>query len=133
MTHAEPTTGEQCLLCLVRQMTEGVPESVDLTEPGDSVTGVVLRRGTVPHPFFLPPPDDTVPFIDLWVASALYTVRRRFIAYGFPAQRAITDTDPQIGDTWTIHYEGRRPVPNRRTGETREIKIFRADVKRGHH
>jgi hypothetical protein len=119
-----------CLICAVRALTEGKPRewtyrTVDEMTDEPEVTGVILRMGHVPSQFSTQP----VPFVDLWIGGV---ERVRITQYGSSLANAIKATEPQIGDTLTVRFEGEREVES---GKFKGLayKAYSATIQRGHH
>lgn len=128
MTETTAHDWDGCLMCAVRALTEGKPREwgppQDL-EPGAEVTGVILRMGTVSSRFSTEP----VPFVDLWIGGV---ERVRITQFGLPMRTAIAATEPQIGDTLTVRFEGERAIESGRY-EGKTYKAYSATIERGHH
>lgn len=118
-----------CLMCVVRQMTEGTPEliwpSAEIN-PGDEVTGVVLRVGTKPSPWGF---GEDVPFVDLWTWGK---DRVRVMCYPLSLRQGVEFSNFKIGDTAMIRFDGMEEV-KRWQFKGRMQKIFTVAVTRGHH
>jgi hypothetical protein len=117
-------------MCAVRALTEGKPlewtyRTVDEMTAEPEVTGVILRMGHVPSQFS----NDPVPFVDLWIGGV---ERVRITQYGAPLANAIKTTEPQIGDTLTVRFEGVQHVESGKF-QGREYKAYSATIQRGHH
>jgi hypothetical protein len=117
--------GPDCIICAVRQLTEGQPITWAPNEEGQEVSGIVLRVGTMPSPFSAGP----VRFVDLWLGGRS---RIRIAAYGASLDNAIRNAEAQVGDRLSVKFEGiGRLTKGHLAG--REYKIFTTDVRRGHH
>lgn len=115
---------DHCLMCAVRALTEGDPAAHWVpTEPGATISGVVLRQGEA-HTNVGP-----VPFVDLWQGG---TGRVRVMAYSARLRHALAGAAAQIGDRLQIWFDGERFIepPSRQAG--RAYKAFSANVQRGH-
>jgi hypothetical protein len=111
-----------CLMCAVRALTEGEPEVWVPETPGESVSGVVLRQGTVDERF------GTVPFVDLWRGGRN---RIRIVAYPRMLREALNRAEVQVGDTLTVWFDGKRTIElGPRAGQM--YKSFSSNVQRGH-
>lgn len=110
-------------MCAVRALTEGDPAATwNPTEPGQTISGVVLRMGELATDF------GRVPFVDLWQGG---TGRVRVKAYGFSLRHVIDGAAPKIGDRLQFWFDGERVVEKgRMAGKT--YKAFSANVQRGH-
>lgn len=110
-------------MCAVRALTEGDPAATwNPTQAGQTISGVVLRMGTLATDF------GPVPFVDLWQGG---TGRVRVKAYGSQLQHAIDGAAPQIGDRLQVWFDGERVMEKgRMAGKT--YKAFSANVQRGH-
>ncbi len=121
-----------CLMCAVRALTQGRPLEWNISRDrveGDTVTGVLLRRGNVPSNITNSP----VPFIDLWTGGVN---RIRVTAYGIALRNAIEAAEIEVGDTVTVRFDGDQPLPpNPRLGRTvpATYKAYTVTVERGHH
>lgn len=129
MTDTEHDTATQdheaaCLMCAVRALTEGDPAaSWAPTEPGATMSGVVLRMGELATDF------GRVRFVDLWMGG---TGRIRIKAFAASLRHAIDGVAPQIGDRLQVWYDGDREYqPKNGRGPT-VYKAFSANVQRGH-
>lgn len=123
MTSHEHEQGTGCLLCAVRAMTEGVPPVWWPDEP-ETITGVILRKGSKTDDFF-----GSIGFIDLWLGGG----ERRRLNLVRGLNRVVGDTEPQIGDTLTVNFEGikRVELPSRFAGH--QYRVHSASIVRGHH
>ena len=112
-------------MCAVRALTEGDPAvSWNPTVAGATISGVVLRQGTVSTDF------GPVPFVDLWTGG---TGRVRVRAFSATLRHTLDGAAAQIGDRLQLWFDGERTIdrPGRPThGKT--YKAFSANVQRGH-
>lgn len=117
-------------MCAVRALTEGRPKEwvtvfgkVD-AEPGDSVTGVVMRMGEQPSHY-----EDRVPYIDIWTGGI---ERVRVAGHGMSLRESLLAAEIQVGDTVTVTFERLSEI---QTGKFKgqKFRLFAVDVKRGHH
>lgn len=110
-------------MCAVRALTEGVPAvRWTPTEPGATISGVVLKMGTLDSSFGL------VPFVDLWTGG---TGRVRVNAYPSGLRHVLATEEPQVGDTLWLWFDGFRTIERGpRAGQER--KVFSGNVQRGH-
>ena len=116
---------DQCLMCAVRALTEGDPAAIwKPTEPGATISGVVLRQGEVSMAF------GPVPFVDLWQGG---TGRVRVLAYPSILRSVLARADAKVGDRLQIWYDGTvsTEVP-RGSGRTVDVKRYSGNVQRGH-
>lgn len=113
-------------MCAVRALTEGKPSMWQPTEAGDSVSGVILRMDRTPNPFS--PTGDGVLFVDLWLGGR---ERIRITAYGAFLRAAIDQTEPQVGDTLGVTFEGERFIDQGKHAG-RPYKAYSAMIQRGH-
>lgn len=120
----QQTTVPDCLMCAVRQLTEGEPEEGWHPDLGDTVSGAVLRVGHHATPF-----GGMVPFVDLWLGGFR---RVRVIAYSTVLARKLMDQELKVGDRVRIAYIGRKPIERGRHAG-REVRDFSVMVERGHH
>lgn len=113
-----------CLMCAVRALTEGDPATTWRPElAGESVSGIVLRKGTVATDF------GQVPFVDLWLGGHS---RVRVMAFSGSLRHALDGVAAQIGDRLQVWYDGKREIPEGRFAGVREMRTFTANVQRGH-
>lgn len=113
-----------CLMCAVRALTEGDPAATwTPTEPGATISGVVLRQGEV-HTNI-----GTIPYVDLWQGG---TGRVRVMAYAGTLRHALSGASAQIGDRLQIRFEGRSHLPERDSRPALPYKVFSVEVQRGH-
>lgn len=126
MTHDMANHEDNCLLCAVRALTEGVPESWVPQEAGQNVTGVILKMGKVPNRFDLS--GEGALFVDLWLGGHR---RIRVIAYGSYLRHEIDRMEPQIGDTLGVEFLGERIINDGRYAG-RPYKAYIAAIRRGH-
>jgi hypothetical protein len=114
-----------CLMCAVRALTEGNPAVTwTPTEPGATISGVVLRQGELAHAF------GPIPFVDLWMGG---TGRVRVMAYSGTLRTALANVAAQVGDRLQVWFDG--PGTIDRPGHPmhgRSYKAFSANVQRGH-
>jgi hypothetical protein len=114
-----------CLMCAVRALTEGNPAaSWTPSQPGDTISGVVLRQGEVSTNL------GPVPFVDLWQGG---TGRVRVMAYSAGLRHALADGAALIGDRLQVWFDGEFPID--RPGHPmhgRPYKRYSANVQRGH-
>jgi hypothetical protein len=124
-----PLTVDGCLLCAVRELTEGTPtiwNNPDNIVPGQMIRGVVLRAGTLPSPFH----PVEVPFVDLWTGGQ---DRMRVAGYQGSLARALEMTAPAVGDQLSMVYVGREILPPEHRMSGRPYHRFRTEITRGHH
>lgn len=118
-----------CLLCAVRDLTEGEPKKWVPKEPGDMVSGVVMRLGTFtgigPDPVY----PDQHPYVDLWIGGR---ERVRVRAHSAVLAQQIRDSEAAVGDRMTVNYEGKHQISSGRY-EGRSYNAFTVTVERGHH
>lgn len=121
-THDHET---ECLMCAVRALTEGDPAATwTPSEAGQSISGVVLRMGTLATNI------GPVKFVDLWTGG---TGRVRVKAFGQSLVHAIDVAAPQIGDRLQVWFDGDRTLPARYSGQPeRTYRAYSANVQRGH-
>lgn len=113
-----------CLMCAVRALTEGAPAATWApTEPGATISGVVLRQGEVATNF------GPVPFVDLWQGG---TGRVRVMAYQESLRHALAQGAAQIGDRLQLWFDGERYLPARGSRAAMAYKVFSHNVQRGH-
>lgn len=114
-----------CLMCAVRALTEGDPAATwNPTEAGQTISGVVLRMGTLATDF------GPVPFVDLWTGG---TGRVRVRAYSSGLRHALDGAAAQIGDRLQVWFDGERVIDQPgRPMHGRTYKAFSANVQRGH-
>lgn len=124
--HKIPEEGEGCIMCAVRALTEGEPAVFWTPEPGQSVSGVVLRIGHEPNEFH---PSGRVLFVDLWTGG---TGRIRVRAYAGSLENAIRTAEVVVGDRLTL-TRGEDGTLTKGMYAGRQYKMFTADVRRGHH
>lgn len=111
-------------MCAVRALTEGVPAVTWTPEqPGQTISGVVLRMGTFEHDLA-----GTVPFVDLWMGD---TGRVRVNAFPAMLRDVLRRSEVKLGDTLTVRFEGSRTIETGRFAG-RPFKTFSAEVRRGH-
>jgi hypothetical protein len=118
-------TVPDCLMCAVRQLTEGVPEETwnPNTELA-TISGVVLRTGEYPNQF-----GSVIPFVDLWIGGFR---RVRVIGSGMVLARALLEQVPKVGDRMRVSYLGHKTIQHgRHAGQ--EYRNFSVMVERGHH
>lgn len=109
-------------MCAVRALTEGKPEVWAPETPGQNVSGVVLRQGTVDGPF------GSAPFVDLWRGGR---DRIRIVAYPAMLRHTLDRAEAQVGDTLTVWFDGTRTIERGpRAGQP--YKAFSSNVQRGH-
>lgn len=114
---------DNCLMCAVRALTEGDPAANWApTEPGATISGVVLRQGMLATDF------GPVPFVDLWQGG---TGRVRVRAYGSGLRHALDGAAAQIGDRLQVWYDGEKILEKGRFAG-KPYKAFSANVQRGH-
>jgi len=112
-------------MCAVRALTEGVPTATwTPDEPGQSISGVVLRLGELDQDAF-----GVVPFVDLWTGG---TGRVRIKGYGTGLRYALAQAEPKMGDTLTVWFDGKRTIQAGKWAG-REVKVYTANIQRGHH
>lgn len=112
-----------CLMCAVRALTEGDPFATwTPTEPGQTISGVVLRQGTLATDF------GPVPFVDLWQGG---TGRVRVKAYSGQLRHALDGAAAQIGDRLQVWFDGEK-IMERGRFAGKPYKAFSANVQRGH-
>jgi hypothetical protein len=117
--------GPDCLLCAVRELTEGTPTVWAATAAGQTVSGVVLRTGmTEGFGGYR-----EVRYVDLWTGG---WGRIRIVAFAAMLENAIKLADAKVGDRLSVTYEGQAYVTKGRF-EGRPYKKFSADIRRGHH
>jgi hypothetical protein len=115
---------DDCLMCAVRALTEGDPATTwNPTEAGETISGVVLRQGTLTTDF------GQVPFVDLWQGG---TGRVRVKAYGSSLRHALDGAAAQIGDRLQVWFDGERILPARGHHPARPYKAYSVNVQRGH-
>lgn len=116
---------DNCLMCAVRALTEGVPRIWWPKDPGEVVTGVVLKMGEADDAF------GKVPYVDLWLGGQ---DRVRIQMYGSVLQNAVNTQAPQVGDMLSVWFDGERTINkhNRKDLIGRTYKAFSANVQRGH-
>lgn len=113
---------DDCLMCAVRALTDGDPDVLWTPKGiGDTVSGVVLRHGTMATKF------NEVPFVDLWTGGA---TRIRIVAFPSSLRSVIDHLSAQVGDRLTVRYDGMREVETRSV--PRKRMVFSANVQRGH-
>lgn len=113
-----------CLLCAVRQLTEGAPNPWN-PEIGVRITGVVLKQGKQPSDFGGP-----YPFLDLWIGGM---DRIRVHGYGSVLRHQIEAAEIQIGDTVSIQRGPDETMSKLSRFAGRTYKTFVVEVTRGHH
>jgi hypothetical protein len=125
MTDTEHDHEADCLMCAVRALTEGDPAATwNPTEVGQTISGVVLRQGTLATDF------GPVPFVDLWQGG---TGRVRVMAYSWNLRHALAGAAAQIGDRLQVWLDGERVIDRPgRPMHGRPYKVFSANVQRGH-
>lgn len=113
-----------CLMCAVRALTEGAPNQIwTPTDPGSTVSGVVLRQGEVTTNL------GSFPFVDLWQGG---TSRIRVMAYGARLRHALSGAAAQIGDRLQIWFDGEQEIPGKSGSGPRVYKAYSVNVHRGH-
>lgn len=118
-----------CLMCVVRQLTEGTPKFWTPNTPGQKVAGVVLAVGKTAVPRF----QFEVPYVDLWQGGSN---RIRVVGYGTKLANGIESARPLVGDILEATFNGMSILPpNPRAGRRNEMTYqdFTVTVKRGHH
>lgn len=122
-------TGEHhedgCLMCAVRALTEGEPREIMFDNPGDEVTGVILKVGRRAAPFA---DEDWAPYVWLWLGGAK---RVRVTGYGVTLKRGLEDAAGAVGDTMTIRFEGPTTISSGRF-KGKPYRLFVVTVVRGH-
>lgn len=122
MQHDHPSN---CLMCAVRALTEGNPAVTWApTEPGATISGVVLRQGEVSTDV------GPVPFVDLWQGD---TGRVRVMAYNATLRHALAGASAQIGDRLQVWFDDEQIID--RPGRPLHglpYKVFSVNVQRGH-
>lgn len=119
---------DNCLMCVVRALTEGEPAvKWRGANPGDEITGVVLKIGSEPHQFGR---DGRMLFMDLWLGGP---GRARIWAGPATLENAITTSEPIVGDRVTVRYVRDGVVRSRGPFHGKPFRIYEVDVKRGHH
>lgn len=126
-TTIEPHDWDGCLMCAVRALTEGRPKDWVMTntlEPGQAITGVVLRQGQQPSHY-----EPQVPYVDLWLGGP---ERVRVAGHGLSLREALLAAETQVGDTVTVTFEGESEI---QTGKFKGhmFKRYTVGVRRGHH
>lgn len=112
-----------CLMCAVRALTEGDPAATwNPTEAGQTISGVVLRQGTLATEF------GPVPFVDLWQGG---TGRVRVKAYGSGLRHALDQAAALIGDRLQVWYDGETILEKGRMAG-HPYKHYSSNVQRGH-
>lgn len=130
MTTTNEHDWDGCLMCAVRALTEERPREWSLRpvgqefEPGESVTGVVLRQGEQPSHF-----ESRVPFMDLWLGGV---ERARVAGHGMSLREAMLAAEIQVGDTVTVTFEKETEIQSGKY-KGKPFKLFTVAVKRGHH
>lgn len=117
-----------CLMCAVRALTEGRPPEWANPQDrvaGDTVTGVMMRKGATPTAFSSEP----VTYIDLWTGGAN---RVRVTAFGEALRYAIDRAEIQVGDTVTVRFDGVLPLNKPQRGIA-TYRAYTVTVERGHH
>lgn len=123
MTTEQHDHETNCLMCAVRALTEGDPAATwNPTEAGATISGVVLRQGTLSTDF------GPVPFVDLWQGG---TGRVRVKAYGAQLRHALDGAAAQIGDRLQVWFDGERTIERGRFAG-KPYKAFSVNVQRGH-
>lgn len=117
-------TVAHCLMCAIRQLTEGRPKTWEPESDGDTVIGIVLRTGTQPSHF-----QGQVPFIDLWLGEL---DRVRVVGHAANLGQAIEAAEAKVGDRIVARFDGRRQVERGRLAG-RSYRVFTVEVQRGHH
>lgn len=112
-----------CIMCAVRELTEGTPKVTVFTSAGQTVTGAVIALGTKETPF-----GKTVPTVDLWLGGIN---RTRVIGYSTMLGEGILKAAPAVGDTLTIRCNGQKALLF--AGQRRTYQDFEVTVQRGHH
>lgn len=111
-------------MCAVRALTEGDPAVTWMPEtPGDSISGVVLRQGTLATDF------GPVPFVDLWLGG---TGRVRVKAFNLDLQGALARAEIQVGDTPSIRFDEETTHLEKGRMVSRPYRRFTVHVQRGH-
>lgn len=120
-----------CLMCAVRALTEGRPQTWGLRAkgeadptPGSSVSGVVMRMGEQASHF-----ESKVPYVDLWLGGI---ERVRVAGHSISLREAIISAELQVGDSVTFTYEGEVQFQPKNGGPS-SFRKFSATVERGHH
>lgn len=125
INHDGPDHEVSCLMCAVRALTEGDPAATWVpTTEGQTISGVVLRRGEVATNF------GKVPFVDLWTGG---TGRVRVMAYSSSLRHALDAGAALIGDRLQVWFDGESVID--RPGAVmhgRAYKKFSVNVQRGH-
>lgn len=120
-----------CLMCAVRALTLGTPKTWGLMkagkemQPGDSITGVVVRKGEQPSHY-----EARVPYLDLWLGGI---ERVRVAGHGQSLRAALESTEADVGDTVTVVFDGTYEFKRKGTNEPATMRKFSAEVRRGHH
>jgi hypothetical protein len=123
-----PGSGPDCVICVVRALTEGTPKIWTPSTAGQAVTGVVLKLDEHPVPFA---PDGKVPAMDLWLGGL---ERVRVVALGTTLMKGIEEAAPAVGDRLRVTYFGLGTIPPRGLfTEARTYRKFTVEVSRGHH
>lgn len=122
-----------CVICAVRELTEGTPKIWTPNIAGQRVSGAVLAYGTTPTRF-----NTTIPFVDLLLsgfrpADAPALERVRVLGYGARLSTGLEAASPQTGDILTITFEGMKTARFRGHDEIRQYRDFTVEVRRGHH
>ncbi len=112
---------DDCLMCAVRALTEGIPPIWNPQTAGEQIGGVILKMGL--HENNL----GSIPFVDLWRGGL---ERIRILAYGSSLRHALDSAAGQVGDTLRVWYDGEREV-RLANGPTR-YRAFSANAQRGH-
>lgn len=111
-------------MCAVRALTEGDPAATwTPTQPGQTISGVVLRQGEVATNF------GPVPFVDLWQGG---TGRVRVLAYQASLRHQLSSAAAQIGDRLQLWFDGTQDLPARGSRPATTYKVFSHNVQRGH-
>lgn len=116
-----------CLLCAVRTLTEGDPKMWSWENPGDAVTGVILKTGLTSMPYSMT--GETIPYVDLWLGRG---ERIRVVAYAAHLGNQIRGADGKVGDTLTVQYTG-EDILQKGKFAGRPYKTFQVTIQRGHH
>jgi hypothetical protein len=112
-----------CLMCAVRALTEGDPESYWApTTPGENISGVVLRTGTGTGNW------GVFPFVDLWLGGR---DRIRLNAGSLGFQSELSRAAARVGDRLQVWFEGEKILEKGRMAG-RRYRAFRVEVQRGH-
>jgi hypothetical protein len=120
------TNTPDCLMCAVRQLTEGTPTVWRPEHIGDSITGVVLTKGQTVNNW------GSYPHVDLWLGGER---RARVVGMKSSVRQGLEAASAQIGDQLTVTYQGNTTENRYMFGDMRETTISNYEVKvtRGHH